>query len=572
MPRDMNVSSESTVNRIVGSVLIALVALFIFGATFRTGIHYGMDQKVGWEGYGRVLNAVAAIMTEKRFGEGGYALSDFVHGQLTERGFTTDPDIVKKLGLTVPKNLQAAFLDDVLQRTWRDLPNLPEVGGKSIRGLGGDDIGYVDFAKLAFWTFGLHVRSLYYMFFLILGISLLVALVERARDRAGQLIILITACIIYSSCYYTQILLQPEPYGSGNMINPRFMAVIGLIPTVHILLMMAEGVRFQWQKVAVVLFQAGIIFFAIHIRASAVWLIALLVLALVICILPLLMKGWRRQEMFRVLARRFAAAEWPALISILVVYGGLKVVSVSLHPIYHEGGWLEHHAFWHSVYYSLQVHPKFVEKYGAAHSYKVADEMPVVAALAYVKEHPEEDKPEIYLAKNTLKYAALERLDKLAFFQFLRRDPQFVIEVFLIKCAAVLRVISYETRLAWTNAPVWQRLALLCGLLIIGFFASRSSASFQRLWLFSAAFSAGAIASLAIPVLTVVVAQVMSEEIMAIQMALLMWGSLLAAAAIVPIRRCLDRYAVGPRLITESSLLETIRRHHRQLLIRSAES
>jgi hypothetical protein len=549
MPRDMNVTSESIVNRVVGSVLIALVAFFIFGATFRTGIHYGMDQKVGWEGYGRVLNAVAAIMTEKRFGEGGYALSDFVHWQLTARGFTTDPETVKKLGLTVPENLQASFLDDVLQRTWRDLPDVPEAGRKMIRGLGGDDVGYIDFAKLAFWTFGLQVRSLYYMFFLILGISLLVALVERARDPAGQLIILSTACIIYSSCYYTDILLLPEPNGSGNMINPRFMPVIGLIPTVHILLMMAEGVRFQWHKVAVVLVQAGIIFFAVHIRATAVWLIAVLVLAVIVRTLPLLMKGWRRQEMFRMLAHRFAAAEWPALMSIFVVYGGLKVVSLLLHPIYHDGGWLQHHAFWHSVYYSLQVHPKFVEKYGAAHSYKVSDEMPVVAALAYVKEHPEEDKPEIYLANNTLKYTELERFDKLAFFQFFRRDPRFVVEVFLIKCAAVFRIISYETRLAWTNAPVWQRLALFCGLLIIGFFASRSSASFQRLWLLSAAFSTGAIASLAIPVLTVVVAQVMSEEVMAIQMTLLMWGGLLAAAVIVPVRRYLDRYAPGSGLI-----------------------
>src|SRR5438309_1859238 len=101
MSRDVEKSQQGNVNRIVASALIALVAIFIFGGMFRTGIHYGMDRKVSWEGYGRVLNAVGAIMTEQRYGEGGYAISDQVHWHLSERGFTAEPDIAKRLGVTV---------------------------------------------------------------------------------------------------------------------------------------------------------------------------------------------------------------------------------------------------------------------------------------------------------------------------------------------------------------------------------------------------------------------------------------------------------------------------------------
>ena len=47
------------------NVLFAMAALVIFGATFRAGTERGMDQLVTWEGYGRVLNAVAAVMTQE---------------------------------------------------------------------------------------------------------------------------------------------------------------------------------------------------------------------------------------------------------------------------------------------------------------------------------------------------------------------------------------------------------------------------------------------------------------------------------------------------------------------------
>ena len=51
-------------------------------------------------------------------------------------------------------------------------------------------MGYVDFAKLAFYLFGLHIRAFYYLFFLIYGLSLLVALIERHRDPMGHVYVI----------------------------------------------------------------------------------------------------------------------------------------------------------------------------------------------------------------------------------------------------------------------------------------------------------------------------------------------------------------------------------------------
>jgi hypothetical protein len=39
-------------------------------ATSRAGIDRGMDRLVSMEGYGRILSAIAAVMTEQRFRQG----------------------------------------------------------------------------------------------------------------------------------------------------------------------------------------------------------------------------------------------------------------------------------------------------------------------------------------------------------------------------------------------------------------------------------------------------------------------------------------------------------------------
>jgi hypothetical protein len=242
------------------TVAVAIIGLLIFGATFRAGIDRGMDQLVSMEGYGRILNAVAAVMTEQRFHQGGYALSNCIHNELERRGFTLDPEIVKRAGATVPQNLRAHFLDKLLEDMQRDLPKLADYCGTAIRGLGGDDVGYVDFAKIAFFLFGLHIRALYYLFFLTYGLTLFVALIERHRDPMGQIIMLSAAGLVYVSCYYSDFLLLPEPSGSGNMLNPRFMPVLALVPGIHLLLMLVDKAALNWWRVAIVIFQSGMIF------------------------------------------------------------------------------------------------------------------------------------------------------------------------------------------------------------------------------------------------------------------------------------------------------------------------
>jgi hypothetical protein len=512
------------------TVVVVIIGLLIFGATFRAGIDRGMDRLVSMGGYGRILNAIAAVMTEQRFHQGGYALSNCIHNELERRGFTVDPEIVKRAGSTVPQNLRAHFLDEMLEDMQRDLPKLADYCGTAIRGLGGDDVGYVDFAKIAFFLFGLHIRAFYYLFFWIYGLTLFVALIERHRDLMGQIILLSAAGLVYVSCYYSDFLLLPEPGGSGNMLNPRFMPVLALIPGIHLLLMLVDKAAPKWWRVAIVIFQSGVIFLAVHIRVSAIWWVpALFVAAIVLFLLSL--KGSKGSaEGWRSVAYRGLIAQWPALVSLVVILGSLKAVGWSLHPTYREGGWVSYHTVWHAIYFSLQLHPKYAEKYGAYHEGKSGDDMPHAGALAYVKEHPEEDKPELFIAGRSLKYSALERLDRLAFFEFLRRDPWFVFETFVIvKGKSIWNTLVDATVTEWNRAGWKPRLLFFLIIALIGGMAAQRFVELQRLSRLATVVTIGAITSLSIPLLTLVTAQTMTEEIMAIQMAAVLLLSLAAA-------------------------------------------
>ncbi|MGH7782834.1 MAG: hypothetical protein ACREO5_03185, partial [Candidatus Binatia bacterium] len=502
-------------------------------ATFRAGINRGMDHLVTWEGYGRILNAISAVMTEQRFGQGGYALSDCIRSDLENRGLTADPEIAKRAGVTVPQNLDSGpFLDKLLQDTWSDLQNLPSSCGSAVRGLGGDDVGYVDFAKIAFSLFGLQIRAFYYLFFLIYGLTLLTGLLERQRDRLGQVVLLATAGLIFVSCYYSTFLLLPEPAGSGNMLNPRFMPVLALVPGIHLLLMLVDKAPPVWWRVALVIFQSGVIFFAIHIRVSAIfWVPALLLAALVLFLLALKgsnagIAGWRSAAF-----RRLLAAQWPALVAVLVILGGLKVVVWSLNPVYQRDGWVPYHTVWHAIYFSLQLNPRFEAKYGAYHDGKTNDDMPYAGAFAYLKEHPEQDKPELFFpGSRSLRYTAMERLVRSAFFEFAWRDPWFVFETFfIVKGKMIWDQIAGATATEWARGGWTLRCLFFLTAALIGGMAAQGRAEFQRLSALTAVIVIGSLASLSIPLLTVAFAQTMTEEIMMIQIGVALLLSLSVA-------------------------------------------
>jgi hypothetical protein len=146
------------------------------------------------------------------------------------------------------------------------------------------------------------------------------------------------------------------------------------------------------------------------------------------------------------------------------------------------------------------------------------------------KLHGSKGRLELFIADRALKYEAMERLVRLAFFEFLRRDPWFVFETFVIvKGKWIWNTLVDATVTEWNRAGWKARLLFFLIIASIGGMAAQRLAELQRLSRLATVVTAGAVSSLSIPFLTLVTAQTMTEEIMALQMAAVLLLSLAAA-------------------------------------------
>jgi len=126
--------------------------------------------------------------------------------------------------------------------------------------------------------------------------------------------------------------------------------------------------------------------------------------------------------------------------------------------------------FWHAVFFRLQFHPGWDQKYSAAYDHARFDELPRVAALKYLQRHPPSDPDAVYLTpdRKSLKIAALETYVRKAFFEFLAADPKFVLESTLIYNPLSMATILEEfLRSIGGQTGAWQCIVAACVLFIV---------------------------------------------------------------------------------------------------------
>jgi hypothetical protein len=419
--------------------LLGAACLGMTGWAFCTGIALGMDQRVGSEALLRVATGYACSFTKKFLGIGGFAVSEQIFHDLEHAGLTLQRDILEKLNL-VPRDFpqdgiftqhiqNGAFLDQVIRAglargsEYRDLSH-------TIRGFG-DDVGLATFISAASSLFGYHIRALYYLYSLLHLLSVAGFVLERRKDPLALASLLAFLCLLYSFCFYSPHLLPDQPpqlRGSGNMVNPRFLSVLAMVPAFHLVWMTARRVPISAGILAVALLQSLLVCFAIQIRVTAAWIpLGFLLVLLGVTVCRLFLKSGSGFPLPSL------ASCWPLGVCLLAATVSHVWTRLSFHPqAYGQKGSMSSHTLWHAVYYSLQGHPQYQAKYAAAHDFKVDDDMPLQAVTNYLRNHPEKETPEIYITGKTLKGAAYERLCREAFWEFFRKDPRFVVETFFV--------------------------------------------------------------------------------------------------------------------------------------------
>jgi len=445
------------------AVGIICVALF---ASFRIGLVRGLSDSIGQASWGRVLFAVGAAITEMEHGGYGYTTSNAVETVLIYAGLGSDSEILAKLGTKFPDNLKNttlmnAAIDKAVHFKWPFNPN------EQVRGGGGDDLGFVDYARLSFYLFGFRISSLYFTYFIIFGISVW-AFVHAFRDRPDRLALIVVASVA-NGLVLASGLMNPEKLGA--VADPRFLGVLAVVPGLHLCCLMLDEPAPSPKSAILAVLQSVILIFTFWIRASAVWVIfATTLLAVILTTYEL------RSHKFKLL-RLWSIGIFASIWALQAVY-----VSIVLHPVYKQKGEITHHVLWHSVFYPLQFHPKWNEKYAAQYDNTIFDDLPQTAAIKYLLRNPPSDPDAIYLTPDHkyLRSSAAETYIRKAFFELLFNDPRFVLEALFVYNP--IRMTRILTDLLSSTRPHFDLpyLAVGSALLVMAGFLTAIGAGWRR--------------------------------------------------------------------------------------------
>jgi len=442
---------------VVRTLLIVSICFFLF-VDFRIGIVRGVHDVVGAQSWGRILFAVGAAITEMAHGGYGYTTAEAVEAILRTNGLTDHLPTLARIGTTFPENLRDSQLIDsamskAVQFQWPFDPN------HGVRGSGGDDLGFVDFAKISFHLFGYKILSLYLTFFIIQGLTAL-AFICAFWHRAGVLAILLVLTATEGAVFSSSLLEYDikAVFGIGTVADPRVLSLLGLIPALHLACLMVEDVRPTVTQVLLTMFQCAVLVLTLWIRASVVWsFLALFLLSTVLAILD-----------FRKLRSMSAVSRLWTLAVLFVFLGAHQTyVSMTLHPVYTKNNEIRHHVLWQSMFYSLAVHPDWPKKYAAAFDYATGDELPLVAAKKYLSRNPVTDPDSVYLTadRRYLKIGAAETYARKALFEFIMKDPVFVIEAVAVYNSELLYRVLAKTTSSLANMTRALKLTIIAAFL-----------------------------------------------------------------------------------------------------------
>ena len=475
MPFGRNLSAVQ-----VAAVASCAALLFI---AFRIGCLRGLDHTIGTDAWGRMLFGIGGAITDQVFGIKGYALGRTIERILFINGLTGDAATLQNLGVSYPENLRNPVL---IQDAIEQAANSP-YGPGALRGVSGDDPGFIDFVKLSFALFGRTVLSLYLTYFVLVAIEVAAFLVAF-RNRPSCLALL-TLLLVAHACMINSSLFDHD-LGLGSVNNPRFLSVLAIIPTLHVVMLVIWRQPMTLGGIILVAIQSLLAALAIWIRSSAAWviiaLLALLAGGLIIDLLRRRRKGWGRS----------VVSYWPIVIFLAVVAGHAIFVRQRLNPVYAEQGEVSYHGFWQSVLAGMGAHPDLDKKFGALFDGAKGDAMPWSASRIYLQRHPSEEQPTDHV-DGRLTHAAVENYSRAVLFEIARQDPMLVAETFFYyKSRLLISAFVQQLSSLGRNSLSWVSVIALFWTAMIARWPGES----RRLVIISVTISAGFLVSL-IPVM-----------------------------------------------------------------------
>jgi hypothetical protein len=456
--------------RVCHSLQLALI-LLTFCLDFGHGIVLG-EYDIAFQPLYRVRQSLAiAISRMHNPPARGYLAYQSVIDSLNQNGFAI---FNSDKGRHLDFGGWSALLRDtaMLDRALRDAKNTvvdPRLPPQMILG---NELGYADYMYVAFRLFGLHIASLYYFYFLVLGVACTLFVLEYGRSPFPMFLL----ASYLGGLFFLQNYAQSQGNQLASLANSRLFDALSLLPAVHIFLAIWRRLTPKLPALATVSVQALILVFLVGTRTAAVWQVVMILFA---TIAVTLFDPWTKRLPYLRPKSRFWIGLWPGVLTITFLAMLAVFFRVDADPRYkQETG---HHTIWHSVLATLLDDNDSLRLiYLGNNEPENPDQISYDAVINDLNNRHDASSPIAYLLGNGKITIDLERgtaaYDELARSLVLRiivHHPLAIISTVPQILYMQMRMFSISAAMSWQNLLGAGALGALAGLFWLGAQAER---------------------------------------------------------------------------------------------------
>lgn len=430
----------------------------LFVAAFLAGISSGVATSLSHLAPNTI--GVAAAISSQVFGLKGHPYE----------GYKSVLTAMQKAGIApTPENFPQNFRNYALLTSALHSAQSADITGSELISIASNDQGALEYTHAAFLLFGIDVKSLYYLYFVILGASVAAYLLSFWRDYVACTVLFATACAIYS--FMPGFLFREEQLMS--VATPRFLSTLGIIPLLHISFLVVRGnVALRWSSVISIIIQASVLSFAYTARSTSSWMFLTLLVLVAYYLARILGPTFKQRTIIFV-----SSVMRHRGVIILLVLTTVTVLQLG-RSMFVPRGDLYSHFVWHEVFYGFQFSPDWNSRFAAQYNYATHDSLSYTAAEMYAQAH--HNIPHRTNAEH-------DAVMRSVVFQFIYEHPIFALKSFLVdRPHSFIGPIYNFANVVYSSVPDYMFFAILGMCCCLGILGSVNSIQYNFLTFLSA--------------------------------------------------------------------------------------
>jgi hypothetical protein len=436
-----------------------VLIVIVFALDFAHGIRLG-EHNIGFHPLYRLRQSTAVAISRLRDPPvHGYLAYQSVIDALNRHGFAV---FAGDSGQHLDRaGWQALFADPArMDRALRDAASVPINNQLEPQLIRDNELAFADYIDISFRLFGLHMSSLYYLYFSILGISCLLFLIEF---RVNSFLIFVLHTYLAGIFLLQNYVVFVD--GMSTLANSRLFEALSLLPMIHIFALAWTRTPMTLARFWPVLVQGVFLAFLIDCRSTALWQMAAIIAA---GIGVGLKTAWTNRTFRTVATLDGWNGAWPAMVAAAALGGHMALIDLTADARYKTEP--KRHVVWHEVLLGiLGASPKLQKEYlGEVHGISFRDNDADTAVYRDLLTRNDTSSPVVVTINGRVSGLdpdadsnEWERLQHNLVFEIIRKHPREILEGLYIKFMTQFYLFTDDGKMSFANFRTCALLAVI---------------------------------------------------------------------------------------------------------------